>query len=1075
MNTGFYKFLDVEREERARVNLLLGQSLFLGIFYGTLDISAHALFLSEYSEETLPVAFLISGSVGIILTAVYTRLQSVLSFSRLSIRNLLFIAVIMVALWLGFTYVELKTWVFVVFVMMGPLNILALIGFGGTTNRLFSLREGKRLFGLVDAGQILGIIISSYAIPFILNAGITTTDLLLFSAMSVMVAFLFQLIIVRRFREKEEPQDEVVAAEPPKRNRFTDLFKDSYTLVLASFVGFSVIVAFLVHYLFVAVTNAQFPENTKFAQFFGYFMGTLMVFTLLFKTFVFSRLMKTYGLKLSLLISPVLIALFSVGAAIIGGFFGYTTAAAGFTFFFLLVALTKLFSKSLKDSIEAPSFKILYLSLDKKIRYDIQARVDGTVNEISAVAAGLIMTGLTALAFVKLIHFNYLLVFFVVIWLFFAFRLYRLYQNALRESLVGIKDPGQVDETAKTAQELWADKVIGGMDLADFRTSYKILNKWLPFQTERYIARLFQSLKPEDQVGAGTHIADHFDLDAYHAFKNLTSGGDVNSKSAAWFLELQREFEKISGEWEKNTVADGLKIPDATLKLKVIRIFRFRSVEFSSMEIHALLREADPRLKNEAILIAGYQKTIELIPSLIDLLSSPHHYSYAFGALLEMGEDGLNMLEQSFYKTGLKTNALKRIVRIMGLIGGEKATSYLSGKIDYHLRPVVLEVIKALKTAHYQADDESRSRFYRIIEQAVGIVGWNLSANASIRKEEISGELIKALEDEMQESYDFLYELLSITFESQTIIHIRKNLEHGSAEGVSFALELLDLVIDEEIKPVLLPVLNDTSDEDKLKELQNFFPLERMNTQALLIAILNRDYNYLSLWTKVCALRNYSELNTTELPNDLLAQIFHPDPVLRETATILAMHIDKQKLTETMRRIPFDIRRDLENSLRDSKERPFVLEEKKILNLKGTRHFKSIKGHCLFPMAADIKVITVEQDEKYKPEIWDRTFDAFMVVQGPCRLFDGPEPVMKISGPQSFSFGADNTDPVLALPSNAPAPAVIYHIKGDRVLEHFFDDPQNLYLYCKNVSSYHSMDSATEEEHPGEDKKQDHI
>ena len=67
----------------------------------------------------------------------------------------------------------------------------------------------------------------------------------------------------------------------------------------------------------------------------------------------------------------------------------------------MIISLSKLFNKSLKDAIESPSMKILYQSLDSGERYDIQARIDGIVNELTAFTAGLLMAGLLMISFVK--------------------------------------------------------------------------------------------------------------------------------------------------------------------------------------------------------------------------------------------------------------------------------------------------------------------------------------------------------------------------------------------------------------------------------------------------------------------------------------------------------------------------------------------------------------------------------------------------------------------------------------------------------------------------------------------------
>ena len=49
------------------------------------------------------------------------------------------------------------------FVMFGPLFVLSIVTFWGVANRLYNLRQGKRLFGIIDAGIIFGIIIKTMA------------------------------------------------------------------------------------------------------------------------------------------------------------------------------------------------------------------------------------------------------------------------------------------------------------------------------------------------------------------------------------------------------------------------------------------------------------------------------------------------------------------------------------------------------------------------------------------------------------------------------------------------------------------------------------------------------------------------------------------------------------------------------------------------------------------------------------------------------------------------------------------------------------------------------------------------
>jgi hypothetical protein len=115
---------------------------------------------------------------------------------------------------------------------------------------------------------------------------------------------------------------------------------------------------------------------------------------------------------------------------------GYTPGSTiGFFIFFLLLALSRLFSKSLEDSIESPSFKVIYQTVDEKIRYDVQSGINVTVNEIAALLSGLLLTGLGVLSFIKLIHFSWVLFTISLMWIFVAFRLYSEYRKSIRKAL----------------------------------------------------------------------------------------------------------------------------------------------------------------------------------------------------------------------------------------------------------------------------------------------------------------------------------------------------------------------------------------------------------------------------------------------------------------------------------------------------------------------------------------------------------------------------------------------------------------------------------------------------------------
>src|SRR6056297_726128 len=258
IQTSINKSFSIRREEQTAVYLLLVQTIFLGVFFALFDISATSLFINTFGEKMLSKAFLISGLLGFALTAVYYRLQIAWKFSKLILLNLLTIAITTFLIRLLF-YASDSDWlVFIVFIMMGPLNLLGLVGFWGMAGRLFTLRQGKRLFGLVDSGQIFGMILISFLVPVLLNILNTSKDLLFISAISVFLAFIIQMVIVRKFNLDQ--QHNIEKAE--KKLMVADLFRNRYIRSMTFYVAFSVLAAFFMFYIFLPTTKMLYPGDS---------------------------------------------------------------------------------------------------------------------------------------------------------------------------------------------------------------------------------------------------------------------------------------------------------------------------------------------------------------------------------------------------------------------------------------------------------------------------------------------------------------------------------------------------------------------------------------------------------------------------------------------------------------------------------------------------------------------------------------------------------------------------------------------------------------------------------------------
>ncbi len=886
MGNSLTKLFGIDEEEKGLISTLLIQSVFIGIFFGVFNITAHSLFLSRFDETYLARAYAISGVAGITLTSIYTVLQSRMKFTGFAILNLTFIMLLTLSLWILMLMKPAEWVIFGIFIMLGPLNILALLGFYGTAGRIFTLRQGKRLFGIIDTGYVVGAIISSFAIPGLLSLNIQPRDLLLISAAGAFGAVIVQFFIGHNYKGA------ILASTSggESRAKLSVFRKDRYIRTMGLFIAFSMLMMFFVMYSFMAVTRERFPEEQEMANFLGLFEGTMMVFTLLIKTFIFSYLIKNQGLKVTLAVAPVLIAIFTVVAIIIGTTRGFTPEASGFMLFFMILAISRLFSKALKDSVEVPAFKVLYQTLSEKIRYGVQSAIDGTVNEIAALASGLILSGLSALAFVKLIHFSWVLFGILVIWIILAIRLYNEYRGSVQKSL-------ESTDISETGEEEIKEAVDTGTGIAlELKNNYyDIINPNGYFEKIKSNPGFISSVIRHAETGENPDI-----LPLLGRLREVVTEDETINRIDIQIERFRMMTDKISG-----IESDDLS---SVMETREDRKFVARALFATGRQpvitdLLRLIRENDNDIKKETIYLIGKLKLADLLPEVCDCLNKEETAPDAYCVLRSFGEDAFEALSSHYFRSTGHTQVQKLIIRLFGESGTEAANEFLLPRIWSVHRSLRKEAVNALLKCHFKPSQETSDRLLQEIQEVIGLITWNISAGITL-KTAGNNDLAEALSEDTEWWRSFLFDLLSIVYDRHSFDKIRENLSGGTVESVNFALEMLDIVVDESIKPRLNSLLDVVSDEEKLKNLFQFYPGSIPEYNELVEDLVNKDYNHISAWTKVCAMRSLYDIPKPDNIDFIVALLFSPVKILREEGVRYIREKDIDIFTSCSYRIP---------------------------------------------------------------------------------------------------------------------------------------------------------------------------
>jgi len=972
----FLAFLGGEPGEEKPMLLLLGKGFCMGIFVATYTVGAETLFLTTVGAEYLDIAFFMAGAAGIVTTAIYVQVQRTANFSTLVLSNAFLILLFVVAIRSAFTFLDYDSWQghefhylpFILFVMIGPVMAISLLGFWGIFGRVFDLKQAKRIIGGIDTGQLTATMIGFFSIPVLTRTIIDSTyDLLIVSGIASFGVLVFTIWIVKNFNL--DTVAKIKKTDNVKTVSYLDLFKNKYLRLLCLFMIFSMGSAVFIEYVYLSATEIMYPNENELRDFLSFTSGAVMVLSFIIQSFINDIIIGKFGLKVSLMVMPLILAIFTMGAIFSGHMFVYDIKTEEYLFFFIFMVVGKVFTSSLKDALENPAFKLFFLTFDVKIRFDIQSRVEGVVNELGKLGAGALQIGMGVFA-LPLLGYSYFIMVLAGIIVFYASKLFAEYKVALKKTMEDQKN--KLKGAGSRNEENTVNVIKTELRKQDPKrqlNALKLMERMEPILLD---FSLLDFIRSENKT-----------LRAY-AFKRLC---DLKSFNTLEILEreVKKEDDADVKKMAIYTIKDLNAIKNYELtEIGIKKLVRSTDIKdriyaartLAKMEedkfvpfLTELLRDINPKVRNAAIITAGKLKRPEFWSILIENLHIPAYSNAADSALISAGESMLQAVDSAFYKTGQHEDTMVRIVQILGKVGGRSAVELLWKKIDFPSKAIVSELLLSLSYIGFEAKDFQAARIKIAVERSIGDVAWNIKALLEIPREDYFDKMIiAAFDEENKKNLEHIFTLLAMNYDSQSIKLVRDNIELGTTDSVSFALEMLDIFVDEDLKPKLKAVLDDTEPVDKLKQLSDFFPPENfVDYSDLLLQIINRDYNNVNKWTKCLAMYKLTLVSGQKITIDLIANLFNPDPVLIQTSAAVMYKLDKEEYQTHTRRLKPSLKKKLDKAIvppvfksEDEKFHQKLLVIERAVMLKQIYLFESIPGVLILELASLFDEIMVE-------------------------------------------------------------------------------------------------------------------
>lgn len=310
-----------------------------------------------------------------------------------------------------------------------------------------------------------------------------------------------------------------------------------------------------------------------------------------------------------------------------------------------------------------------------------------------------------------------------------------------------------------------------------------------------------------------------------------------------------------------------------------------------------LLQDEVASVRYYAVLATSGAKTRDTFQILVEKLGEPAYINIAFATFVSAGDASLDTLEQVFHFAGQKEVIQRNIIYIYGYVGSNKAIEYLLLKLKQSNLNLRIIALKMLSKLGVKISADYRRNINEEIEEICRNLVWNMSAILTFKYHNVDPALLQAMEDEMTVNYNQIFEFLMLIYDASAVRAVQENLQSGDADKEDFAIELLEILIDETSKPLLIPLLSTNEYEEKLKDVQLIFPAERLPLQQTLHTLLQRGFRQINSWTRACALEELALLATKNYDFDekdgifdatgydvFVANLMNPDMVLSELA-----------------------------------------------------------------------------------------------------------------------------------------------------------------------------------------------
>lgn len=890
------RVLQLEADELRRA-LLLGSLLFaLTGSYTLVKTARDALFLSTLPATLLPWVYLGVGVLALVSSAAFT-----IGTQRKSAAQTLAVGSLLTAMVLGlFAWLTVlgHRWTPVAFYLWVNLYGLILISqFWIFTSAVSNPREAKRTFGIIGTGGVLGGLFGGLlAAPLVHAFGLM--GLLVAAAGITAILGWGALAVSRRPSVVVEPQ----ASNEGPVGKPLDV---PYVRWMALAALCSVVVSGLLDFAFKLDLQQRYASGAELAAFLGAFYTTVNLASLIVQVFLTRWALQVLGAGWSAAVLPSGIGLVSVMHAFIPGF--------------ATVVSARLWDQVLRQTLNRSAVELFYFPLEPALRRRARSFIQAGLERVADAAAGMLVL---VVGFVVPVNGPTVMILcggLVVVWVIAWLKVRRGYVEELGRNLkrmnlghghetVSLREASLLKEMSKLLESRFERVALHGVQLLE-ENAPEVLEEKIPVllghpgatvraraleligarrlsaHAETVRTLLAKDCDPVVQVAA---LRAHGLLSGdrpFEAVEGFLESPDPRMRSAA--VQILVEFGPAEHEYRLRTHLEHALAEGGSEERAAVAAALGRRAAPSMLHdlLTPLLEDPDRAVRRAALRSAGRAQRRNHIPVMLEALRVRATRNDARAGLAAWGDLLVGTLGDYLCDSTVAPELRHAIPPVLSDIGTQEAVNALLRCRDLGDVRLWYRVLKAQNRirASGAAVTFPRARITEDLELDVrsGLFAFVHYRSCPIGKKGSAERLFcRALDERVEQAVNRVFRRLGLVYPAEEMLAAYRGITSADGRARGSAMEFLENALAPDHRALVLPMVDDSGDEGRLRFAEQRFGIRYVGYDDTLKAILGGE----DQWLRTCALFVIGARRERALGPSVMEALSAFDVRVRETA-----------------------------------------------------------------------------------------------------------------------------------------------------------------------------------------------